>query len=403
MNKLIIGILVVLNLIVFYFISRKTEKLQTGPPETGPPETGPPGMGPPEMGPPEMGPPEMGPPEMGPLGMGPPEMGPPGMGPPGMGPPGMGPPEMGPPEMGPPGMEGMPSTDMGVMGLQGIIRSGPGKGEASGSSSELGKSICFNRKLESECEPLNEQHKNRCMWIGSVNQNMTPKEKMDAKSKHFCVNEAFLKCQRYIKDAEGCENAGCEYDENQVMCLPKNYNFEDDKCSKAYDEEANDEEAYDEVEYENRKGNCSPDNGCLWVDGYCKVWEPETTTAVAGPIPDSAPISAQISAQMSAPISAQMSASMSAPMISPMIPTRIGKTNSEALKQFSEDTGCLLYNEPASDRIQCKPSPYMSSTMAPQPETTISPDNMPSYSANGELIENPFHQLREIDLILNKF
>ena len=54
---------------------------------------------------------------------------------------------------------------------------------------------------------------------------MTTDEKMGVQSKHFCENEAFSKCQRYISDPEGCEKAGCEYNKNQYMCLPKDYVF----------------------------------------------------------------------------------------------------------------------------------------------------------------------------------
>ena len=297
---------------------------------------------------------------------------------------------------------------------------GLGNGDSTGPDPELllNKKNCINRVLKTDCEPLNKKylgedyetiikngmkHQSRCEWIGDTD-GLTGEQKVGAQSHHFCDHKEARNCFAYPDFGDKCnQTKECalgyipskkEFEElkdlaydsglleqkitelvNQAerfeygkKCLPKDYiNFI--KCKLA--NEAN--------SYQDRKNKCSPKNNCSFVDGFCKVWKPETTTAVAGPIPDSAP------------------------MISPMIPTRTGKTNSEALKQFSEDTGCLLYNEPASDRIQCKPSPYMSSTMAPQPETTISPDNMPSYSANGELIENPFHQLREIDLILNKF
>ena len=296
---------------------------------------------------------------------------------------------------------------------------GLGNGDSTGPDLELllNKENCINRVLKTDCEPLNKKylgedyetiikngmkHQSRCEWIGDTD-GLTGEQKVGAQSHHFCDHKEARNCFAYPDFGDKCnQTKECalgyipskkEFEElkdlaydsglleqkitelvNQAerfeygkKCLPKDYiNFI--KCKLA--NEAN--------SYQDRKNKCSPKNNCSFVDGFCKVWKPETTTAVAGPIPDSA--------QMSAP----------------MIPTRTRKTNSEALKQFSEDTGCLLYNEPASDRIQCKPSPYMSSTMAHQPETTDSPD-MPSYSANGELIENPFHQLREIDLILNKF
>ena len=277
-----------------------------------------------------------------------------------------------------------------------VMGAGPRLGRG---AKEEDKSICVNRKLESECKPLNEkylgegidltniQHENRCEWVGTVKPDMTTDEKMGVQSKHFCENEAFLKCQRYIVDAEGCANAGCEYDENQVMCLPKNYVFGQDKCKLVNDE----------LNYEQKKSKCSPDDGCRWVDGYCKVWEPVTTTAAT---------TTQRTLATTTVSSRTGSGSGASREIPPVItePPVKRKQHSDNLKKFSEETGCLLYNEEAPERIQCKPSNVRGGTPDTEPEITSPLDKIPVYSADGKLNESvsPFHQLREAELILNK-
>jgi hypothetical protein len=274
-----------------------------------------------------------------------------------------------------------------------VMGAGPKLGRG---AKEEDKSICFNRKLETECKPLNEkylgegidltniQHTSRCEWVGNIQPDMTTEEKMGVQSQHFCENEAFLKCQRYIADAEECNNAGCVYDQNQYMCLPKGYVFGQDKCKLV-----NNESIYDQ-----KKSKCNPDDGCRWVDGFCKVWEPEVTTAATRPL---------ATTTVSSGTGSGSGVSREIPPVITEPPVK-RKQHSDELKNFSEETGCLLYNEEAPEKIQCKPSNVRGGTPEDEPEITAPLDKIPVYSADGKLNESvsPFHQLREAELILNK-
>ena len=178
------------------------------------------------------------------------------------------------------------------------------------------------------------------------------------------------------------------------MCLPKDYVFGQDKCKP---------DNNDELNYEQKKSSCNPDDGCRWIDGYCKVWEPVVTTAATTPtttVTEAATSSNNTSGTGSGNSS---DASRNNPGIITE-PAVKRKPPSDKLKKFSDDTGCLLYNEEASEKIQCVPSKIKRTDLPEEPITTSAVDSIPVYSADGKLNENisPFHQLREAELILNK-
>ncbi len=59
------------------------------------------------------------------------------------------------------------------------------------------------------------------------------------KVKHFCENEAFLKCQRYPTDPKDVRMLVCDYKEKSSYVPSKGYVFGQDKCKLANNDELN--------------------------------------------------------------------------------------------------------------------------------------------------------------------